>query len=289
MRIIDSHVHVWIHDRAYPWAGDDADIPRDNACPDALINLMQRNGVGQAVLVQYIKYKWDNLYVAHTMKAHPSLFAGVCRVDPQDPANPDQLSYWTEMHGFRGVRLSPDADGRGDWFTGPLMPPLFRRAAALHVPLLILTAPSRLPDLAAIVEKVPDAQVVIDHMADCISPHGNHLGILLALARYPNVFLKLGHVAESSAQLYPWQDTYEVMERIFQTYGAHRIMWGSDWPLCFMNTASTYARSIAYVQNELPFLTPADRAWVLGKTAARFWPFTDEAGAEMQRDSSGSH
>ena len=274
MRIIDSHVHIWIHDRAYPWAADDPDIPKDNACPDDLISLMERNGVGQAVLVQYIKYKWDNRYVARIMKAYPSLFAGVCRVDPEDPASPDLLSYWTETHGFLGVRLSPEPDARGDWFTGPLMRPLFKRAADLHVPVIILTQPSRLPDLAAIIEKVPDVNVIIDHLADCISARSDDLKTLLGLARYPNIFLKLGHVPQSSAEAYPWKDTHEIMERVFRTYGAQRIMWGSDWPFCLSRT--TYSQSIAYVQSELKFLTWEDREWVLGKTAHQFWPYMEK-------------
>jgi L-fuconolactonase len=275
---IDSHVHIWTHDRAYPWAVDAPDIPKNTACPDDLMSVMERNGVGQAVLVQYIKYKWDNRYVADIMRAYPSLFAGVCRVDPENPGSPDLLSYWTETHGFRGVRLSPGADARGDWFAGPLMPALFRRASDLHVPVLILTKPSRLPDLAAIVEEVPDVSVIIDHLADCITTRSDDLKTLLGLARYPNVFLKLGHIPESSAEVYPWRDMHGRIERVFQTYGAQRMMWGSDWPMCL--PMMTYSQSLAFVQEELAFLTPGEREWVLCKTAQRFWPFTTTGRAD---------
>ena len=90
------------------------------------------------MLVQYIGYRWDNTYVAQTLKANPNKFMAVCRVDPADPSAPDHLSYWTEVHGFHGVRLSPEPDSSGDWFTGPLMEPLFRRAAELEIPVLNL-------------------------------------------------------------------------------------------------------------------------------------------------------
>lgn len=275
MRIIDSHVHVWIHDPEYPWAeGDDPDIPPYNACPDDLIKLMKGNGVGQAVLVQYIKYKWDNRYVAHTLKTHPALINGVCRVNPENPGSLDLLSYWTETFGFRGVRLSPEPDARGDWFTGPLMVPLFKRAADLQVPVILLLKPSRLPDVTTIIEKVPDVDVIIDHLADCLNPCNNDLNLLTGLARYPKLFLKIGHIPQSSAEAFPWKDTHANMEKLFQVFGARRMMWGSDWPFCLAKT--TYSQSIAYIQNELKFLTVEDREWALGKTALQFWPFIEK-------------
>jgi L-fuconolactonase len=273
LQIIDSHVHVWIKHQEFPWAAEEQDYPDQDTCPEDLIPLLKKNRVWRAILVQYIKYRWDNRYVSHVMKTYPSLFSGVCRVDPENPDSPDQLSYWTETYGFRGVRLSPEPDARGDWFTGSLMPPLFKRAADLQVPVIILTKPSRLSDLAAIIEKVPDVNVIIDHMADCINTRNDNLKTLIGLARYQNIFLKIGHIPQNSAESYPWKDTHEIMERVFQIYGARRIMWGSDWPFCL--STMTYSQSIAYIQNELKFLTVEDREWVLCKTALQFWPFME--------------
>jgi predicted TIM-barrel fold metal-dependent hydrolase len=275
--MIDSHVHVWVHDPEYPWSVNETDIPSYNASPKDLLRQMQGSGVRQAVLVQFIKYRWDNLYAAHVMKTAPRRFQGVCRVNPESPDSPDRLSYWTVSHGFRGVRLSPETDARGDWFCGRLMPPLFQRAAALRVPVIILTKPPRLPDLAAILEKVPEVDVIIDHLGDCLNAGSSDLETLLGLAKYPRLFLKIGHIPQSSAEAFPWRDTHASMQRIFQAYGAHRLMWGSDWPFCL--SRMTYAQSIAFLQQELKFLTADDREWVLGKTAGQFWPFVHQEGA----------
>ena len=272
--IIDAHVHIWTHNPRFPWAAGEHDLPAQERGPGELSAVLREHGVRGAVLVQYIQYRWDNRYVAHALKSYPSLYKGVCRVDPEDPAGPDHLSDWSENHGFQGVRLSPASDARGDWFSGPLMPPLFQRAAALGVPVILLIKPSRLPDLTALLEKVPTVNVMIDHLADCIHPRQNHLTALLALARYPNVFLKIGHIPQNSDQSYPWQDTHPALERIFETYSARRMMWGSDWPFCL--SWMSYWQSIAYIQQELTFLTPEERAWVLGKTASQFWPFAEQ-------------
>lgn len=132
-RIIDPHVHVWVNDPRYPWARETTNAPRRDATPEMLLELMKANGVERTVLVQYIGYRWDNRYVADTLKKYPQYFQGVARVNPLDREAPDHLSRLTE-EGFRGVRLSPAADASGDWIRGDLMPPLWKRAELLQVP-----------------------------------------------------------------------------------------------------------------------------------------------------------
>lgn len=271
MRIIDPHVHVWKNDPAFPWAPETTTPPADDATPEMLLELMAANGVEKTVLVQYIGYRWDNRYTAHALKTYPDKFAAVCRVNPQDPAAPDHLSYWTEEHGFHGVRLSPGADASGDWFTGPLMDPLFSRAAGLQVPLLILTRPSRLLDLANRLDRHGDLDVVIDHMGDPSLGRPDEAEPLLALARYPRVYVKISHTWGISKQDYPWSDTHDLVKRVYQAFGGQRIMWATDWPVCLHR--ATYAQTLSVVRDMMTFFSPDDREWVLGKTALRLWTF----------------
>jgi L-fuconolactonase len=195
----------------------------------------------------------------------------VCRVNPLDPAAPDHLSYWTEERGFQGVRLSPATDATGDWFQGPLMDPIFARAAQLRVPMLILTGPTRLPDLAAILERHPDLDVVIDHMADCPPDRADLVALLLGMARYPRVHVKISHTWSLSHEAYPWRDTHDLVQSVYQAFGAQRIMWGTDWPMCLHKT--TYGQTLSVVRDEMKFISVDDMPWVLGQTALKLWSF----------------
>lgn len=271
MRIIDPHVHVWKADPAFPWAKETTHPPAQDATPEMLLELMTAHGVEKTVLVQVIYYRWDNRYTAEALRKYPDKFMGVCRVNPEDPAAPDHLSYWTQEHGFHGVRLSPATDASGDWFRGPLMDPLFQRAAQLGVPMLILTGASRLPDLAKLLDRHPDLDVVVDHMADCAIDRLEEWPKLLDLARYPRVFVKISHTWSLSKQGYPWRDTWELVKRVYQAFGGKRIMWGTDWPVCLRH--ATYAQTLSVVRDEMDFIAAEDREWVLGKTALRLWPF----------------
>ncbi len=217
-RIIDPHVHVWVNDPRYPWAKETTEPPKKDATPEMLLELMKANQVEKTVIVQPIYYRWDNRYVADSVRKYPHYFKGVCRVNPVDPAAPDHLSKLAE-EGFRGVRLSPSADASGDWITGPLMPPLWKRAEALKVPMLILTAITRIPDVGRLVEMCPNLNVVIDHMADCPVDQPQQLDKLLALARYPRVYVKISHTWSISKQDYPWLDAQEHVKRLYAAFG----------------------------------------------------------------------
>jgi predicted TIM-barrel fold metal-dependent hydrolase len=272
MKIIDPHVHIWKNDPDFPYAVETVNPPTNDATPEMLLELMQANGVEKTVLVQVIHYRWDNTYTAYALRMYPDKFMGVCRVNPNDQAAPDHLSYWTEQHGFHGVRLSPAPDPSGDWFTGPNMDPIFKRAEELGVPMLILTKPSRLPDLAVLLDRHSDLDVVIDHMADCSPDNAVDVQCLLDMARYPRVYVKISHTWGISRESYPWRDTHDLVKMVYQAFGGRHIMWATDWPVCL--DKANYSQTLTVVHDEMNFIGSDDLEWVLGKTALKLWSFS---------------
>ncbi len=270
--IIDPHVHVWKRDPRYPWAKETAHPPEKDATPEMLLEQMRANGVAKTVIIQVIYYRWDNSYAADVLRRYPQYFRGVARVNPESPAAPDDLSRLVEEQGFQGVRLSPAETAAGDWIRGPLMAPLWKRCADLKASMNILTGTSRLPDVAALVEKFPGLTVVIDHMADCPADRPDELKKLLALARYPLVFVKVSHTWSVSKQPYPYRDAQEQVKHLYDAFGPQRLMWGTDWPM--VEPLCDYARALAMVRNEMKFLTEEDKSWMLSRTVQRVWKFT---------------
>jgi L-fuconolactonase len=270
-RIIDPHVHVWKHDPEFTFAAG-ARVPERDAAPETLIDLMKANGVSRTVIIQVIHYRYDNRFLASVLKRYPRLFQGVARVDPLDPAAPDRLSQLTE-EGFHGVRLSPSGDASGDWFHGPLMPPLWKRCRDLKVPMTVLAPIGRMPDVGLLLEKLPDLTVVIDHMADCPVDRPAELEKLIALERYPQVFVKISHTWSLSKQPYPWLDAQEHVKRLYHAFGPQRLMWATDWPI--IEDRSTYDKALTVVRDEMKFFNADDLRWVLSGTVERVWKFAD--------------
>jgi predicted TIM-barrel fold metal-dependent hydrolase len=269
--IIDSHVHVWTKDPRYPWAPGTKNPPEKDATAEMLLKLMHDSGVDRTVIIQVIFYKWDNSYLADVLKKYPQYFRGVARVNPEDPAAPNHLSHLMSQPGFHGVRISPTADASGDWFHGPLMPPLWKRANDLKVPMTVLAPVTRMPDAAKLIEKFPELTVVIDHMADSPLNQPQELEKLIALKRYPKVFVKISHSWSLSSEAYPYLDSQRQIKRLYDAFGPKRLMAGTDWPL--VEKYCTYAQAIDIARKRIDFLNAEDKRWICGLTALQVWPF----------------
>ena len=267
--LIDSHVHVFKRDPQFPYA-EGAKPPAQDAPVEMLLDLMRANNVARTVIIQVIHYKWDNSYLASVLKRYPKMFHGVCRVNPEDPAAPDHLSQLTE-EGFRGVRLSPAATAEGDWIRGPLMPPLWRRCNQLKVPMTILAPATRLPDLVPLIEANPELTVVIDHMADCPLDRPDLLKLLLDLARYPKVFVKISDMWVLSKQPYPFADAQEQVKRLLAKFSAQRLMWATNWPVSLQQLE--YNRIVDLYRDHFSVVSRKEHEEILGGTVQRVWPF----------------
>jgi predicted TIM-barrel fold metal-dependent hydrolase len=272
MEIIDPHVHVWTTDAKYPFAAETKNKPTTDALPETLLALMKENGVSKTVLVQVIHYRWDNKYVADVRARYAKEFMAVGRVDPSDAHAADNLEYWTKERGLHGVRLSPGLAPDGDWISNrELMDPIWKRAAALKVPMCILCPIGQVSSVAKVIERFPDLDVCIDHMADC--PIGDQAGLdkLLALKKFPRVYLKISHLWSLSKEAFPYRDTHDQLRRIYDAFGRERLMWGTDWPMCLKHC--TYAQAVRLYRDEIKFFSAEDRQWILAKTAKKLWPF----------------
>lgn len=269
--ILDPHVHVWKHDPQYPFATGQS-VPDRDATPETLLGLMKQHGVAKTVIIQVIHYRYDNSYLADVLKQYPQYFQGVARVDPLDPANADHLSRLVEEQDFRGVRLSPGADSVGDWITGPLMPPLWERCERLGVPMTILAPITRMPDIGKLIDRYPGLTIVIDHMADCPVDQPEQLEKLIDLKRHPKLFVKISHTWSLSKQPYPWLDSQQLVQRLYNAFGPERLMWATDWPI--VDATANYTQALTVVRDDMPFLNAEDKSWILSKTIERVWPFS---------------
>jgi predicted TIM-barrel fold metal-dependent hydrolase len=271
-RIIDPHVHVWKNDPRFPWPPELASPPKEDALPETLLKLMAEHGVEKTVIVHVIYYRWDCRYAAAAVQHDRDKFAGVCRVDPKSDDAVTQLNHWVEQ-GLRGVRLSPGLGPSGDCINNRArMDAIWTRAAELRVPMCILCPVGRLLDVEKVIERFDGRlDVCIDHMSDSPIDKPGELQKLLALARYPRVYVKLSHLWSLSKQTYPYGDTHDQVKRLYDAFGPQRLMWGTDWPE--VDKYCGYAKALALYRDEIKFFNDDDRRWILGETALKLWPF----------------
>jgi L-fuconolactonase len=135
----------------------------------------------------------------------------------------------------------------------------------------VLAPIGRMPQVAQLMEKLPDLTLVIDHMADCPVNQPREFEKLIALKRFPNVFVKTSHTWSLSRHPYPWLDSQELVKRLYNTFGPRRLMWGTDWPI--IEGVAKYDQALTVVRDDMKFLNADDKRWILSKAIEQVWPF----------------
>lgn len=272
--MVDTHVHVWSDDRTtYPMVAGRERPLAERGSADWLLELMDEAGVAAAVLVQTPWYGEDNRYLVESMRRFPGRLAAVGYLE--DPLAPDaaaRLERQFAEDGFRGVRLHLTEARVNDGVLGGAADPLLRRASSLGVPVCFLNRLPQHPTIQAVAGRFPDLTIVVDHLGHpdvAEAPSFASSATLLALAAYPNVYVKVSNHVMHSREPYPWRDLHDFQRRLLDRYGPRRLMWGSNWPMRMPNPS--YLERLDAVRTHLPFLTPDDHAWILGRTALSLW------------------
>jgi L-fuconolactonase len=127
-----------------------------------------------------------------------------------------------------------------------------------------------LPLLETVLKRFPKVRVIIDHFARAEAAGGPPFAAaapLFALARYPNVYLKLTHrPIEAAMQGRATPETF--LGRAVQEFGASRILWGSNFPAA----KPPLPELIAMARKALSFLPQGEQDWIFYKTAQSLYP-----------------
>jgi predicted TIM-barrel fold metal-dependent hydrolase len=275
---IDIHPHIIADDEArYPLApvgGHQSDWSRARPVNiRQMIAAMDAAGVGKSALVQASTcYGHDNSYVADAVAAHPDRFTGVFSVDVLAPDAPEQMRRW-HSQGLTGMRLfmfGSTVSEQAPWLEDPQTFPAWECAAGLGLSICLQMAAEAIPQAINMAERFPGVRIIMDHCARPTLSDGppyKAAAPMFALARYPNVYLKLTpRVFEQASTGKATPETFFPL--LVREFGAARLAWGSNYPA----TAGALAELLARARQSLTCLSDADRAWIFARTAQTLYP-----------------
>ena len=170
---------------------------------------------------------------------------------------------------MQGLRLTTNREGLR--LDDPRTDPLWAQAHVLRIPVCVLTTPDRLPEVRAMAARFPDVPVALDHVGGIGAGSGLPPAVteaLLDLADLPNVYLKVSTVNFAPLRR-AGDEGLDLWRRIVARYGARRLLWGSNYPV---SQEGSYADMVDLGSRALPFLSDADREWVMAGTAVSLWP-----------------
>ncbi|AWT60613.1 MAG: 4-sulfomuconolactone hydrolase [Candidatus Moanabacter tarae] len=264
--IVDSHLHIWSEDtEQYPRTK----TPYPGSV-ELLLEYMDESGVDRAVIVLPVHYQYDNRILADTLKIHDGKFAGVGVVYPQGPSAADTLSRLVEEEGIRGVRIRGPIEP--ECFCKPDTEPLWKRATELSAIICILATPDQVPAMKQMIQRFPDATVVIDHFAQIPAVDGidcEAFQTFLSLSEFPKVHIKFSGLHYWGDLAYPHYRAQKNLRAAFDAFGTNRILWGSDWPHILPNGG--YIRCLNFVGQELNWISDEGKTAILGGNSLRLW------------------
>jgi predicted TIM-barrel fold metal-dependent hydrolase len=268
MEIIDCQIHVWPPDRP-DRPLDKAGLDRTPYSYQQLIADMDRAGVDRAILVPPSIDKDRNDYVIEAVRKHPDRFAIMGRVPLRGGGGRNLLKGWKDQPGMLGVRLTFHRDADRPWITDGTADWFWGEAEDNQIPVMV-HAPERLPAVAEIAARHPRLPIIVDHMGFARATMDNEANAgadrMIALARYPNVYVKVSALPCFSTAPYPFANLKEPLRRVIAAFSPQRAFWGSD--ITRVPPACSYRQVVTHFTEELDFLSASDLEWIMGRGLA---------------------
>ena len=279
MVITDAHQHFWTKEiiaglfkkLGVPLDSVEA-IVRDFE-PADLKPWLDKLGISQTVVVQVNSTLENTRYFLERADRNSWIGGVVGWVDLADPAigeTLDQLQH-PKLVGFRHQwhdEADPAWNVRPDVLRG--LKELARRGLRYD----LLVKPREWKYILQVAEAVPDLPLVIDHIAKpniAARQFDDWAAAMQVAASIPHMHIKLsGMVTEADPANWKPSDLKPYVEKVVELFGARRVMFGSDWPVCLL-AARSYEEVFSALQICLAGLSEAEKTLVLGENARRFY------------------
>jgi L-fuconolactonase len=275
-RALDGHQHFWDPGRVdLPWLTDEHAAIDRPFTPEDLEPLLEPAGVDETILVQSACLDADTDLMFEHAGRHDWIAAVVAWVALEDPPRAaERLDALAAEPKLRGIRHLIHDERDPHWI---LRPKVLESLALLEKDGLILELPAVFPrhlgDVPELARSFPGLTIVIDHLGK--PPIGSedmpHWAELLAAAgAYTNVAAKISGLNTATARR-DWSanDLRPCVERAVDSFGAGRLLCGSDWPVALLN--GDYGRVWAETRAALELVAPGELDEMLAGTARRLY------------------
>jgi L-fuconolactonase len=280
--IVDSHQHFWQVGRFdYPWMTPEVEVLCQDYLPPALAPILDRSSVQQTILVQASNSVAETRWLLSLADRHSFIAGVVGWVDLQADDVARQLDELTRHLKFKGVRHLVESEPADDWLAQPKVIRGMRELESRQLAYDLLVHTKHLKHAERVAKECPELRLVIDHMAKPSIVNGElddwRRGII-NLAACKNVWCKLsGLVTEADHNHWRESDLRPYVDVALDCFGAERMMFGSDWPVCLL--AASYDRVLETAQSLLADLNTEDRERVFSRNAVEFYRAGEQAQA----------
>ena len=263
MLIVDSQIHIWQNGKMSP---HHRQIPTYSA-QDALAE-MKSAGVDCAVIHPPSALgEPANALAVEAVKKYPDRFCILGHFDLTRPDREAVVARWRERPGMLGFRYTFNQPQEKSWWTDGSLDWFWAACEKQRLPVGLLATGPNIKVLGKIAERHPGLKLHIDHIgrgggrADLKDAAAYaDLQEMLALAKLPNVAVKLSGAPSTSTQPYPYRNIHGYLKQIVDAFGVDRCFWGTD----ITRMPCSYRQCVTMYTEEMPWLKGRDLERVMG-------------------------
>ena len=271
--VIDAHHHLWHYSAIeYDWIDNRMAALRRDFLPAEFISELASAAIDGALTVQTRQTIEETEWLLELAARHKEIlgvvgWAPIASPDFENSLN--ELAAAPKLVGLRHIVQAepPGFLDREDFNRGICA----MRETSLVYDLLVVE--HQLAETIRFVDRHPQQIFVLDHIAKPkiaaaeIEPWRTRIH---ELSKRGNVYCKIsGMATEDSWSHWSIESLQPYLDTVVNAFGAHRLLAGSDWPVCLLATG--YTQWWQVLRNYFADFSDNERADIFGATAARIY------------------
>lgn len=272
--VIDSHQHFWNYDPIqHSWIDESMAVIRKSFTPSDLKKVYEENGIDGCIAVQADQTLEETNYLLKLASENDFIKGVVGWIDLRSENIEAVLESYRDSKKLKGIRHIVQGESDHNFLLRPNFLNGISKLEAQNLVYDILIFPHQLGAAIEFVKKFPNQKFIIDHIAKPYIKDGFYDGwavLMKGISKYENVHCKIsGMTTEADFNTWTPQQIHPYMDLVLESFGAKRIMFGSDWPVCLV--AGNYDDVKNLATNFISQLSIAEQKAIMGKNAIKFY------------------
>ncbi|HEY8397497.1 MAG TPA: amidohydrolase family protein [Flavihumibacter sp.] len=270
---IDAHHHFWDYDPVtHAWIDESMAAIQRSYSPADLEPILREAGIEGTVLVQVNQSPEENESFINIANQHSFIHGVVGWIDLRARDLEDQLQQLKTNRKLKGFRHIAQAEAP-DFLSRPEIIDGIRKLGRQGYTYDILIKPHQFRAAIELVKACDEQPLVLDHIAKPYIREGKiseWKKDMMEMAATEAVYCKLsGIITEADWQQWTPEQIRPYLEVALEAFGANRLMFGSDWPVCLV--AGTYKQVVDLIEGYTRQLSEDEQAGIWGGNAVRFY------------------
>jgi len=270
---IDSHQHFWKYDSvSHDWITDEMKILKQDFLPESLEPILTENKFDGCITVQVNQSESETNFLFDLANQNSFIKGVVGWIDFRSDQINERLDYFWQFKKLKGFRHIVQSEPKGflqrkDFLFG------ISQLEKYNFTYDVLIYHHQLFEAIEFVKLFPNQKFVVDHLAKPDILHDELINWsrgIKVLSSFENVFCKLsGFTTEANWNSWKPEHFIPYFEFILKNFGAKRLLYGSDWPVCLLS--SSYKSQLHLVENFISKLSTSEKQLIMGGNTIDFY------------------